>query len=174
VKHFAPFFLPIILLFTFGSCKKNKDDSSNPTNQTYFIRCQVDGVQKEYTSQALGDYTLFQSKIYNYAVRATMSVSDASGLTFAIWMDVPVETKQYTEQILASTSAPQVFIQWVDNKSGFTSSDPRTSSDASAKITFTEITATSYRGTFSGKVKTGNGQTSHQLTQGEFLVKRIH
>jgi hypothetical protein len=166
----------LLAVFVVASCGKEK--SAEEDVSQYFIKCKIGGVDKTFKYQV----TAHKEEVsgsgvtsYSIAGKAKNDPNDLEGIGFTIQSSIPIsngitykETDPTTDYVLAAIYNPntqdpdKMFASNMDESNPF-------------QITFTEITATTISGTFSGKLlplnSTDPNTDSAVVSAGQFKVK---
>jgi hypothetical protein len=165
---------PAMLLLVFvASC--GKENSSEEDLSQYYIKCKVGSVDKTFNISAAANKEDLGGGIVSYSVfgKAVTDVNNFESLGFTIQLSIPFVAGTYkendptTDYFLAgiynpnTTDPAQIFASGYDDSNPF-------------RITFTEVTATTLSGTFSGKLfinDTDPTADSAVVSNGQFKVK---
>ena len=153
------------------ACKSSTDagDSQQTSSGTYYVRFKANGAQIDYSSDTWVNAAIAKTGPEYFFVGASTpagSVGEGS-MSVSVFDPSPITTTTYSGGLtpVGTTGAytlPQ--LSYVTGSSTYTSSND-------ARITLTEITSTTVKGTFQGTVST-TGKPSISITNGEFFAKR--
>ncbi len=168
-----------MLLFAFSAfigCKKQDNQSPNNNQSGYYFRFKADGKKTEYTTTAatmeMGDALPNHT---GYFIGYTESGTKKNNFAFRLFDTEDIKAnKTYTEAAYNASKVPAAYGIWY-NADGTCLLSFKTTADPIQpfKVTLTEVTSTSVKGNFSGKVKEQNGSNIVEITEGEFYLKRI-
>lgn len=165
--------LVLLTLSALGCSSSTGTDGSNNNSSAYYIRFTVNGTQTEYRDQVgfpvVGSFAHVGTE-YSAVVTGSAAVATGTGGTVTLSaIDVaPITTKTYGAiQPAANNGFTIGQISYAIGGVGYANSDPNNDEH----LTFTEITATTVRGTFSGTLK-ASGHPNISIS-GEFFAKRI-
>lgn len=149
-------------------------DSTSTNGSTYFIRFTANGTQYEYHDQLafpISATFIHTGNEYNAVVAGESDNVATTGGTISLgaFDVVPITTKTYGALQPVGTSGGFTLGQITYTIGGVGYSNMDASNDI--HVTFTEITATTVRGTFSGTLKS-SGHPNVSIT-GEFFAKRL-
>ena len=165
---------PVILLLVFvASCGKEKSVEEDLSQ--YYLKCKIGSVSKTFNISAAAAKEDLGSGITSYSVfgKAVSDASNLESLGFTIQLSIPFVTGTYketdptTDYFLAgiynpnTTDPDKIFASRYDDTNPF-------------QITFTEITATTLSGTFSGKLFINSADPNADsaiISNGQFKVK---
>ncbi|OQP52053.1 hypothetical protein A4H97_25920 [Niastella yeongjuensis] len=168
---------PVLLLavFVVSSCGKEKSVEEDVSQ--YYIKCKIGSVDKTFKYALTAQKVAVSSTETNYTFsgQANKDPNNLEGVGFTIRFQIPPatgttykETDPTNDYLLACIYNPNT-----NDQSKMFSSDG--AEDNPFQITFTEITATSISGTFSGKLYplTSSDHTgdSAVLSNGQFKLK---
>ena len=161
------FFICLLALLAFTSCKKDSDDQQK---QKSFFRMKVDGVLKEYDScwilsfqQAAGAQIYYQNNILcgrpgNYAGAAVNNIAPIKAATYL--STVKNTATGLPMAYLGAYRAPGSDDIYISYPAGWPLYD--------ISITFTEYNSEYATGKFSGKLRLIGGSKVMEVTEGEF------
>jgi hypothetical protein len=165
---------PVVLLLVFvASCGKEK--SSQEDLSQYFIKCKIGSVDKTFNiSAAVAKKDLGDGRIsYDFFGKAVKDANNLESIGFTIQLKIPLAkgtykvtdpTEDYSMMGLYNPNTVEGTKMFI---SGYDESNP-------FQLTFTEITATTLTGSFSGKLDiNGIDPTADSaiITNGQFKVK---
>ncbi|MBV9962775.1 MAG: hypothetical protein JO072_11050 [Parafilimonas sp.] len=162
-------FVCLSLLF-FASCKKSSGGGSN-----YYIKANVDGTEKTYTSTPLA-FTINQSGTYslNMSASASKDTSSYEGLSLQINQSgAPVTAGTYIDGTSgANYVLAGIYNPGTSNLSSIFAAGAQLSTTAPFTITITSISSSQVSGTFNGEYfdNDGFGSNSVIITNGEFSL----
>ena len=168
-----------------GACKKDNSSNLNSTSTDYYIKFTLDATDMLFVNNAEGNMNVIDgSGKYTFTAaalkipfvaatnNATLIISSAKEIkTNIVYVNYATTTTGYERPAYATVAyidaAGTTFASWGDEyKNSGVISD--------SKITFTEITATNLKGTFSGTIYKSISGTAdkHLMSKGEFNLKR--
>ncbi|HVS95013.1 MAG TPA: hypothetical protein VHE54_00955 [Puia sp.] len=175
-----------------AQCRKSGGSSNgnNGNPNGYYMRFRLDGAAVSYTSDPNATLSFLSAEgLYNGALATYSNINNGAKnaviITLfsasAIAANVPYSDPQKARQT-NGTQVPQAVVFWYDS-TGVSFLTAGTFVDANgnvslhgvvadAKVTITELTATSVRGTFSGTVYRPDFAVSRVISDGEFYLKR--
>jgi len=199
MKKWSPCVIGMWLVMIFAafiavSCKKSSGSgTANGNSSGYYMRFKLDGTQTEYNSQPVGGITvngagtvytavlvaykdvnaglkneITITLINNTPVKAGVAYNDPSKATQANGDKVAQTTVFYYDPGAIGYLTVGMFADAAGNI-------PIAGLVADAKLTFTEMTTTYLKGTFSGTVfNSADLKQSHLITAGEFYLQRTN
>lgn len=168
--------LGTLVLFTVAALGcSSSTDANGKSSSPYYIRFTANGTQSEYHDQFAFPISASFARTGTEYTAIVAGQSDAvatTGGTITLGaMDVaPITTKSYGAlQTVASNGGFTLGqISYTIGSIGYSNPDPNND----VHVTFSEITATTARGTFSGTLKS-SGRPNLSIS-GEFFAKRIN
>lgn len=161
----------MVALFS-GSCKKEEVDEEEESGNGYKISLKVDGTLWEFSNADFPPYGTFSDNgtLYSGSFIAT---GQASSVGFQIYDTKAIAVNvNYDGYVVTSTSGKNtIFGSVVSFADGQKSYSTQSTVNPNVHVRFTEITATSARGEFIGKLKLQNGITEVTVTEGKFYVR---
>lgn len=184
-------YLAAILPFFFSDCKKSSSGpASGSGGNGYYTRFKMNGSSAEYDGQPFAGITLLKSdSLYTCVMVAYKDVNAGlkNAVTIIIYSANPIAANVgYNDPLKSRRSngimVPQTTIFWYDSTgTGYLTAGEFADNTgntgiagviANAKLTITEMTSASVKGTFSGTVYRSDLARSAAITDGEFYLKR--
>lgn len=171
------YLLLAVLLPLLAACKKNS--GSGGTGGTYYMKFKLNGVQKNYSSVA-GSVT--DANGYHIMVLSGASATNAQGEAMAIALNSvePFSKGEiFKAEMIPGKYVIQALLSYADKSlpgTGYTSSYPNLTPNATALLTISEVSADNVKGTFSCKLvdEADFSTQTFTVSDGEFNIKLTH
>jgi hypothetical protein len=164
------FTIMILTAATISACNKN----SNAQAGTYSVSMSVNGVQKQFTVQAIAVFATISSNDYTVAVEGANSlIQGSTGMAINITNPTAISSGvNYTDANVSinGNEVAQAVLQYTDTAGHIYSSAYFNS--PGVIVTFSQINSTIVKGTFSGTLQLqSGGGIPLTITNGQFAVK---
>jgi hypothetical protein len=170
-KRFPPIWIFAVLIVAASAIASCNKSSGNSTG-SYSVSFKVNGVQKQFTIQAVAAFATLSSTYYTASVSGANSlVSGSSGMLISISNPGAITTGvNYTDADVSiqGNEIPQAVLQYIDSAGNTYASTFLGSPNVS--VSFSEINNTVAKGTFSGTVQLQSGGIPISITEGQFVV----
>lgn len=157
-----------------GSCKKGDggDEEDQGDGNGYKISLKVDGVLWEFTNADFPPYGNFTDNGTQYS-GAFVGTGQASSIGFQVYDTKAIAVNvNYDGFVITPTSGSNSLygsvVSFADSQKSYST---QSITNPTVHVRFSEITSTSVRGEFSGKLKLQNGTTEVTVTEGKFYVR---
>jgi hypothetical protein len=151
------------------ACSSSTDSTGQQTSGTYYIRFQANGTLVDYHSDVWVNASIAKAGV-EYTAIAVSTPNGSAGegsMNLSVFDPSPITTKTYSGGITpGGTSGTYTLAQLI-----YVTGNAHYDSANDVRITITEITATTLRGTFQGTVSSP-GKANIAITNGEFFSKR--
>jgi hypothetical protein len=180
-------FLIAAAFFLFPCCKKSNNGSSSSNGSSYYMKFKLNGTAVEYDSQPIGAISFSQSdNLYTVVLAAYKNVNAglANAVTITLFSNSSIGAgSSYNNPTTAKRANGDILpvntIFYYDSTANawltggeLTLYGPVPGVTANAQLTITDLTATYFKGTFSGTIYKSDLSKSQSITEGEFYLKR--
>lgn len=175
-------YIAVLAIAIFAGCKKDNSATSSATSSSpYYLRFKSDGVLIEYKDSSyskpeMGDVPGVNTGYFS-CWKANSGVNRNMFSIRVYGTDAVNTGSTYTEAIFSPTGTPSTTGFWYD-ESGVLYANMNTISAAYStevqpfQTKITELTSTTIKGTFSGKLMDYKTSTVHIISEGEFFLLR--
>ncbi len=165
-NHFFLIVSFVVSILLISACAKDEPDSGS-----YYIRFRANGEQVEFTNQLIlvaGFGT--NGELYTGTISGANDVDSNVGLQ--IYNNAPILAGTYSGYGVSGNAVVGVIIGYSEKSSGALFSSGG-GPDVDATVVISEITATTVKGTFHGRLL-ATGQSDILVTDGSFFVRRAN
>lgn len=149
-----------------GGCKGS--DSTGPNDSTYYLRFKANGSQVSFTLQ--GSLLVTFSTSGSQYVGIVSGFDAVSNANLQLYSNATIGKATYSGYTVSGGALVGALIGYQDATGTLYTSAGAT---VEASITVTDLTGTTMRGTFSGRLK-ATGKPDVVVTEGEFFVPRYN